>query len=246
MRTRTHSPRGSIATLTCIGIAMLAMVVACGDGDLTTGSTDFTAGQYGPASAASAAGHELGATSPVRFATTVVPPPPPGPSPGPTPAPGDGKVRIHGILLGFDTTCPGCTLVTRRGTVFVPDDAELFGSTADDEFPITFDELNAALQPGLPLRITADADEGATPIADNVRVEHFFATTGTIVESSSEVLSNRAFTLGVFDSALGHIEIPYVLTDDALVEPFDAFDRVYLFGVVKDGALKVRFVRRDE
>lgn len=242
MRTRTHSPRGSIAALICIGIAMLAMVVACGDRDLTTGSTDFTAGQYGPAGAA---GQQLGVTSPVRFATTVVPPPP-GPAPGPTPAPGDGKVRIHGILLGFDTTCPGCTLVTRRGTVFVPDDAELFGSTADDEFPITFDELNAALQPGLPLRITADAIEGATPIADNVRVEHFFATTGTIVESSSEVLSTRAFTLGVFDSQLGHIEIPYVLADDALVEPFDAFDRVYLFGVVKDGALKVRFVRRDE
>ncbi len=217
-----------------LSFAAVALVLACTGGDNPSNATEL--------SAPVAEGYLLGVTSNPRFATTAPPPPPPEPGPD------DDLVRIHGILLAFDHDCPDCTLTTRRGRAFVPHDARLFGSGPEEEFPITFAELNQALRPGLPMRIHGVPGAGANDpaVAEEVRVEHYFATTGDIDVSSSDVLLSRKFRLAVFTAETGRVEIDYLLADNAVVEPFSALERVYVSGVVSGGDLVANLVRRDE
>jgi len=153
-----------------------------------------------------------------------------------------------GILLAYDKACPTCTLVTPRGTALVWFNTEISARAQDGSVvPISFDELNEALQPGQPLNIRVDSHEATQPVAQTLIVERQFATTGTIDRSSDDVLATSAFTLAVFDEkAGGRVDISYVLTADAVVETFDAADRVFISGVSINGVLRARLVRLDE
>ena len=168
---------------------------------------------YDSPTTSGSSGYVLGTTSSPIFATTAPPPPAPTPDPEPDPDPtpvDDGKERMRGIVLAVDQTCPGCTITTRRGRAFVPESADLLEGGPGDASPITFDQLNAALAPGVPVRIVAQETSGSDPVALSVRVERFFAVSGTIDISSAELESRRQFSLS-FDSLAGPLVLEFVL-----------------------------------
>jgi hypothetical protein len=162
------------------------------------------------------------------------------------PPPSSRGTLIHGILLAYDQSCPQCTLIAPGRTALVWFNTELAAETPDGRVPISFDELNEALQPGQPLKIRVDSLEATVPVAQTLIVERRFATTGTIDRSSDDVLATGEFILTVTDERAGRVDIPYVLADDdSMVERFEAADRVFLSGLAYEGELIVYVVRPD-
>ena len=208
-----------------VAAALLSWTIACGDSTPSNPSETTAVAPEGDFVA--------GVTSTLSF-TTVPPPPSLG-------------TLIHGILLAYDQPCPLCTLIAPGGAALVWHNTEIFAETPDGRIPISFDELNEALQPGQPLRIRVDSLENTTPVAESVIVEQRFATTGTIDRSSDDVLATGEFVLTVVDERAGVVNISYVVdAADRIIEPFDATARVYLSGFVSsDGRLVAQLVRPD-
>lgn len=205
-------------------IAALSWTIACGDGSPSQPSEVAAVRPEGDVVA--------GVTSPQSL--TTAPPPTPG-------------TLNHGILLAYDQPCPACTLITPRGTALVWFNTEIAAETPEGVVPITFDELNEALQPGQPLKIRVDNLEATQPVAQTLVVERRFATTGTIDRSSEDVRATGVLVLTITDERAGVVAIPYVLAEDSpVVADFDAVDRVYLSGIVADGKLVAQLVRLDE
>ena len=203
-------------------IALLSWTIACGESSPSRPSE---------IAATVSDGDVLGVTS--TLSITTAPPPSPG-------------TLIHGILLAQDQPCPQCTLIAPGGSALVWFNTEILAETAEGRVPISFDELNEALQPGQPLKIRVDNLEATTPVAQVLTVERRFATTGTIDRSSADVRATGEFILTVTDERAGRVDIPYVLADDPAIQRFAAADRVYLSGVVNDGRLIAQLVRPDE
>jgi hypothetical protein len=204
--------------------AVLSWTIACGDGAPSTPSEVRAVAPQGDFVA--------GVTSTLSL-TTVAPPPSPG-------------TLIHGILLAYDQPCPYCTLVAPGGIAAVWPDTPIFARAGAGKVPITIDDLNAALQPGQPLRIEVDDLSSPRPVAQTVVVEQVFSTTGTIDLSSDDVRATRQFVLTVVNERAGVVNITYALADDAVIEPFEAAARVYLSGFVStDRRLIVQLVRPD-
>ena len=208
-----------------VAAAVLSWTIACGDGTPSNPS-EVTA-------LAPGGDFVAGVTSTLSI-TTVAPPPSPG-------------TLIHGILLAYDQACPLCTLIAPGGAALVWHSTEMFAETPEGQVPISFDELNEALQPGQPLKIRVDSLENTTPIAESVIVEQRFATTGTIDRSSDDVLASGEFVLTVVNERAGVVNISYVvIPEDRIIEPFEATARVYLSGYVSsDGRLVAQLVRPD-
>jgi hypothetical protein len=203
--------------------AVLSWTIACGDSSPSHPSEVAAVTPKGDFVA--------GVTSSLSL-TTVVPPEP--------------GTLIHGILLAYDQPCPLCTLVAPGGVAVVWPDTPIFTRAGTGKIPSTIEELNAALQPGQPLRIEVDDLTSPRPIAQTVVVEQSFSTTGTIDRSSADVSTSRQFVLTIVDARAGSVSITYALADDAVIEPFDAAARVYLSGFVSsDRRLIVQLVRPD-
>ena len=212
-----------------VAIAVLSWTIACGQNSANGPSAFSTVEPEG--------NFITGVTSSLSVDTAPPPPPPPPPP--------RGELN-SGILLAYDHPCPTCTLVTPRGAALVWLNTAVFAETQDGEVPISFDELNEALQPGQPFKIRVDNLNATQPVAQVLTVQRRFATTGTIDRSSDDVLATGEFMLTVFDETTGRIDISYVLAADPVVEAFEATDRVFLSGVSRNGTLRTRLVRPDE
>lgn len=224
-------------------LASVGVFIACDNASMLTEPDSPSAVGSSPS------GYVTGTTTALLFATTAPPPPAPTPdepeSESTTPT-DDGLERMRSIVLSVDQSCPGCTITTRRGRAFVPESADVLSGGPGDASPISFDQLNAALAPGVPVHIVAaKSTDGTDPVARSVRVERAFAVTGTIDMSSAELESSRQFTL-TFDSENGPVPLDYSLADEALVESFQAGERVFVSGTTTDAGFKAFVVRRDD
>ena len=97
-------------------------------------------------------------------------------------------------------------------------DTPIFAETSEGRVDSSIDELNAALQPGQPLKIEVDDVASPRPLARSVLVEQNFATVGTIDRSSDDVRASRQFVLTIVNERAGVVSITYTLADDAAIE----------------------------
>lgn len=212
-------------------IAAFSWTFAC-ERTSPTDPNPFTATEAG--TEAGAQSFVPGVTSGVEF-TTI--PPNTAPPRAPT---------IHANLLAFDQECPACTLVTPRGSALVWINTGIFAETPEGNVPLTFEELNAWLQPGLPVKIRVDGLENTRPVAQDLFLARNFSATGSVDRSRGAVISDRELVVTVVDEATGPVQFHYVLDEGATVGSFEAGDRVLVMGVSKEGSLIAQSVTKDE